>query len=214
MGCHALLQGIFPTQGSNPGLPHCRRILYHLSHHTSSRDSHLSLLLLPDLQSSGQAGTLSCLAGTEQPQGPWSVLAQRRRWAAWLYLCRGTAEWPQCQRRTPPAVGRPWTTHRGSGSADTRRPLFICRSLHRSTQSRHKIFKEVIKFKTKAPVWALVQHELVSLKDEAIRTQTHSKEEDGRTQGEDSHPEAKEREALEEPTPPRPRSWTSSLQKS
>ena len=23
MGCHALLQGIFPTQGSNPGLPHC-----------------------------------------------------------------------------------------------------------------------------------------------------------------------------------------------
>ena len=26
--CHALLQGIFPTQGQNPGLPHCRRILY------------------------------------------------------------------------------------------------------------------------------------------------------------------------------------------
>ena len=25
VGCHALLQGIFPTQGSNPGLPHCRR---------------------------------------------------------------------------------------------------------------------------------------------------------------------------------------------
>ena len=32
VGCHALLQGIFPTQGSNPGLPHCRQILYHLSH--------------------------------------------------------------------------------------------------------------------------------------------------------------------------------------
>ena len=32
VGCHALLQGIFPTQGSNPGLPHCRWILYHLSH--------------------------------------------------------------------------------------------------------------------------------------------------------------------------------------
>ena len=28
VGCHALLQGIFPTQGSNPGLPHCRWILY------------------------------------------------------------------------------------------------------------------------------------------------------------------------------------------
>ena len=24
-GCHFLLQGIFPTQGSNPGLPHCRK---------------------------------------------------------------------------------------------------------------------------------------------------------------------------------------------
>ena len=28
VGCHALLQGIFLTQGSNPGLLHCRRILY------------------------------------------------------------------------------------------------------------------------------------------------------------------------------------------
>ena len=31
VGCHALLQGIFPTQGSNPGLPHCMWILYHLA---------------------------------------------------------------------------------------------------------------------------------------------------------------------------------------
>ena len=28
VGCHVLLWGIFPTQGSNPGLPHCRQILY------------------------------------------------------------------------------------------------------------------------------------------------------------------------------------------
>ena len=35
VGCHALLQGIFPTQGSNPGLLHCREILYHLSHQRS-----------------------------------------------------------------------------------------------------------------------------------------------------------------------------------
>ena len=31
----SLLQGIFPTQGWNPGLPHCRQILYHLSHRGS-----------------------------------------------------------------------------------------------------------------------------------------------------------------------------------
>ena len=35
MGCHFLLQGIFPTQGSNLGLPHDRRILDHLSHQGS-----------------------------------------------------------------------------------------------------------------------------------------------------------------------------------
>ena len=35
MGCHALFQGIFPTQGSNPGLQHCRGILYHLSYQES-----------------------------------------------------------------------------------------------------------------------------------------------------------------------------------
>ena len=33
VGCHALLQKIFPTQVSNPGLLHCRKILYCLSHH-------------------------------------------------------------------------------------------------------------------------------------------------------------------------------------
>ena len=32
MGCHSLLQGIFLTQGSNPGLLHCRWTLYPLSH--------------------------------------------------------------------------------------------------------------------------------------------------------------------------------------
>ena len=33
----SLLQGIFPTQGLNPGLPHCRRILYQLSQKGSPR---------------------------------------------------------------------------------------------------------------------------------------------------------------------------------
>ena len=33
--CHFLLQGIFLTQESNPGLPHCRQMLYRLSHQGS-----------------------------------------------------------------------------------------------------------------------------------------------------------------------------------
>ena len=48
VSCHALLQGIFPTQGSKPGLLHCRQILYHLKHqgnlhtHTACMLSHHS----------------------------------------------------------------------------------------------------------------------------------------------------------------------------
>ena len=37
VGCYALLQGTVPIQGSNPDLPHCWQILYHLSHQGSPR---------------------------------------------------------------------------------------------------------------------------------------------------------------------------------
>ena len=39
VGSLSLLQGIFPTQGSNPGLLHCRQILYQLSHKWSPRNN-------------------------------------------------------------------------------------------------------------------------------------------------------------------------------
>ena len=39
VGSLSLLKGIFPTQGSKPGLPHCRRILYQLSHREAKRPS-------------------------------------------------------------------------------------------------------------------------------------------------------------------------------
>ena len=39
--CSSLLQGIFPTQGSNPGLLHRRQIFYHLSHQGSHLPPHL-----------------------------------------------------------------------------------------------------------------------------------------------------------------------------
>ena len=44
LGCPALLQGSFLTQGLNPGLLHCRLILYHPSHQGSPR------LFIPLLQ--------------------------------------------------------------------------------------------------------------------------------------------------------------------
>ena len=39
VGCHALLQGIFSTQGSSPGLLHCRWILYH----RATMEAHVAL---------------------------------------------------------------------------------------------------------------------------------------------------------------------------
>ena len=43
-GCHALLQGIFWTQGSNPGLPHCRQIFYCLNYQGSPIIQNVPLL--------------------------------------------------------------------------------------------------------------------------------------------------------------------------
>ena len=53
----SLLQGIFPTQGSNPGLPYCRRILYQLSYQGSpSLEKHDQLV-----DSMGDKDCLICI---------------------------------------------------------------------------------------------------------------------------------------------------------
>ena len=54
MDSFSLLQGIFPTQGLNPGLTHCRRILYQLSHRGKPRNTVVgNLSLLEDLPNPG-----------------------------------------------------------------------------------------------------------------------------------------------------------------
>ena len=83
VGNHSLLQGIFPTQGLNLGLPHCRQILYCLSHQGSSPKKVLIIQLFPTLcnpmdcslcpwNSPGQntgVGSLSLLWGIFPTQG-------------------------------------------------------------------------------------------------------------------------------------------------
>ena len=64
VGNLSLLQGIFPTQGSNPGLPHCRQILYQLSHKGSPRI--LEWVAYPFSRGSPQQRNctgVSCIAG-------------------------------------------------------------------------------------------------------------------------------------------------------
>ena len=57
----SLLQGIFPTQGSNPGLPHCRQILYHVRHQEAHHLFNIMLLYLAVLNNSE-----SCRIWTEE----------------------------------------------------------------------------------------------------------------------------------------------------
>ena len=64
MVCHFLLQYIFPTQGSNPSLPHCKWILYHLTHQGSPRI--LESVAYPFSRVSSQPRNqirVSCIAG-------------------------------------------------------------------------------------------------------------------------------------------------------
>ena len=80
VGCHLLLQRIFPTLGLNPGIPHCRQMLYCLSH----QGSHTMLLNIciiinypPNIPSAGEGNgnplQHSCL---ENPmdRGAWQAV--------------------------------------------------------------------------------------------------------------------------------------------
>ena len=65
VGSRSLLPGVFPTQGLNPGLPHCRQILYQLSHKGSPR-------FRPQLQ------PLACVLGCQEQKvltvRPWEAV--------------------------------------------------------------------------------------------------------------------------------------------
>ena len=71
VSCCSLLQGIFPTQGSNPGLPHCRQILYQLSHKGSPficyhSVVHQALLSMEFSRQEYWSGSISSVAQSHQ----------------------------------------------------------------------------------------------------------------------------------------------------
>ena len=117
VGCHALLQGIFPTQGSNPCLPHCRWILYCLSHQGSSRI--LEWVAYPVSSGSSQPRNqtgVSCIAGgcftnwasREAPTIPFSTgKAEMNETANWtvrspLHADLDERFWTSCLRWPKP----------------------------------------------------------------------------------------------------------------
>ena len=76
VGSLSFLQGIFPTHGSNPRLPHCRRILYQLSHNGNPKI--LEWVDYPFFSGSSQRRNwtgVSCIAG-----GFFTNWAIRKAW--------------------------------------------------------------------------------------------------------------------------------------
>ena len=73
VGCHFLLQGIFLTQGSNPGLLHCGQTLYHLSHQGSPTLVARSIIFRGG-KKDGRVKVLQWVT--------WGVVS--KRWDSWL----------------------------------------------------------------------------------------------------------------------------------
>ena len=134
MGRYFLLQGIFPTQGSNPSLLHCRQILYRLSHEGSFytyTDICASQILFPCrlVQNTEQSsllctviGSLSviCFLGTsfyseELEMGYWNEKQRNSAWSRWLLLFQERNSCCGCHwsvnHRPPQRNSSPTVTH-------------------------------------------------------------------------------------------------------
>ena len=72
-GSLSLLQGIFPAQGLNQGLPHCRRILYQLSHKGSAPQTYKPNLIMRKTSDKSQLGDIL--------QNIWPVLLKNKETA-------------------------------------------------------------------------------------------------------------------------------------
>ena len=105
VGSCSLLQRIFPTQGSNPGLLHCRRLLYQLSHQGNPRilqpihKTGSSLSQLRHKGSACNAGDLGLIPGSERSPGEgngnplqYSCLENPMDRGVWWATVHGVAE--------------------------------------------------------------------------------------------------------------------------
>ena len=106
VGSLSFLQRIFPTQGLNPGLPHCRRILYQLSQKGSPNTGVGSLSLLQQIFPTQESnwGLLHCrqiLYQLNYQGSPlqYSCLENSMDRGAWLAtVCRAAKSWTRLKR--------------------------------------------------------------------------------------------------------------------
>ena len=89
VGFHFLLQRIFPTQGSKLGLPHCRQILYHLSHQGS--DNWTPLIIKGTIWTSGAAS--SSQHGSQMERSPCAMTEDPRSECQMKVRCPEQPHW-------------------------------------------------------------------------------------------------------------------------
>ena len=108
VGSLSLLQQIFPTQRLNPGLPHCRRTLYQLSHKGSPRI--LEWVTYPFSRGSSRPRNqtqVSRIAGGFFTR--WAIRAPQN-WCFWIVMLKKTSASPlDCKEIQP-------VNHRGNQS--------------------------------------------------------------------------------------------------
>ena len=122
VGSLSFLQEIFPTQGSNPGLLHCRRILYQLSHKESPRI--LAWVAYPFSSRSSQPRNqtrVSCIAGGfftnwAIREASTSLILEKRKSKLQWGTTSHQSEWPSLKSL--------WTANAGEG-VEKKEPSYI-----------------------------------------------------------------------------------------
>ena len=98
VGCHCLFQGIFLTQGSNPGLLHCRQ-LYHLSHQGSLPDIKLATSIgSSKMQKSSRKTSTSALLTMPKPLTVWITTNCGKFSKRCKYQITWPASWEICMQ--------------------------------------------------------------------------------------------------------------------
>ena len=111
MGCHFLLQGIFLAQESNPGLLHCRQILYQLTYKGSPFYNPIKFALLDYniylLLMSTSLQSLSCVRLFATPQtvacqaSPSMGFSRQEYWSGLPFPFPGDLPNPEIKPRSP-----------------------------------------------------------------------------------------------------------------
>ena len=135
VGCHFLLQEIFPNQGLNPGLLRCRQMLYHLSNQGSPKDRKIFANQKADLQKdkSLPEKLLTSIHPSRGIYFPFPFSSTTSYWQLWTG--RGNSRWSSFLKEALSSRGEAWDVrHTPCGDIRKRKGLAYFFSLFQGTK--------------------------------------------------------------------------------